>query len=122
TQRLKCEVMLNFPFGNLEGHFRELIDFNASVIGVDFFSTALSSVTDFDTKKGIAVGCIDARNSLLESVDWVVNFVKSVIEKLGDIKQVAVIPNADLEFLPRFTAEDKMKVISEAARRLENGS
>jgi 5-methyltetrahydropteroyltriglutamate--homocysteine methyltransferase len=122
TQRLKCEVMLHFPFGNLEGHFRELIDFNASVIGIDFFSTALSSVTDFDTKKGIAVGCIDARNSLLEGVDWVVNFVRSVIDRLGDIKQVAVIPNADLEFLPRFTAEEKMKVISEAARRLENAS
>ncbi|MBX8631451.1 MAG: hypothetical protein KIY12_06125 [Thermoplasmata archaeon] len=122
SQRLNCEVLLHFPFGNIEGHFREIIDFNASIIGIDFFSTPLSSLTDFDTKKGIAIGCIDARNSLLESADWVASFAKTVVDRLGDIKHVALIPNADLEFLPRSIAEEKMKILSEASRRLEDGS
>lgn len=114
TQRLKCEVMLHFPFGNLAGHFREIIDFNASIIGIDFFSTSLSDITDFDTKKGIAIGCVDGRNSLLEEKDWIISFVRSVTEKLGDLKHLAIIPNCDLEFLPRTIAEEKMRIMSEA--------
>ncbi len=120
TQKLKCDVMIHFPFGNLDGYFRDVMDFNASVIGIDFFSTALSSLKDFDTRKGIAIGCLDARNSLLESVDWVVSFAKSVIERLGDAGHVAIVPSADMEFLPRSIAEDKMKIIGEAAGRLES--
>lgn len=120
TQRLKCEVMLHFPFGNLAGHFREVLDFNASVIGIDFFSTSLSDVTDFDTKKGIGIGCLDGRNSLVEESSWVVSFARSVVEKLGDIERIALIPNCDLEFLPRVTAEEKMKTMAEARRRLES--
>lgn len=121
TQRVRSEVMIHFPFGNLQGHFREIIDFNASVIGIDFFATSLEDVTDFDTKKGIAIGCIDGRNSLVESVDWVTGFAGRVVEKLGDIKHIAVVPNCDLEFLPRAIAEEKMKLMGEAKRRLEHG-
>ncbi|MEM3852126.1 MAG: hypothetical protein QXP70_03915 [Methanomassiliicoccales archaeon] len=117
VQRLTCEIMLHFPFGNLEGHFGEIIDFNANILGIDFYSTPLSSITDFDTKKGIGVGCIDARNSLIEGVDWLVSFAGRVKEKLGDIKHMAIIPNCDLEFLPRAIAEEKMKVMAEAKRR-----
>ncbi len=120
TQKLKCEVMIHFPFGNLEGHFGEAMDFNASVVGIDFFSTPLSSITAFDTSKSIAVGCLDARNSRLESVEWVLGFVRSVVERTGAIDRMAIIPNADLEFLPRSIAEEKMKIIGEAARRLDN--
>jgi len=121
TQRLKCEILLHFPFGNLQGHFREIIDFNADVIGIDFFSTSLADITDFDTKKGIGVGCIDARNSLVEDTDWVVSFVQNVREKLGDINHISIIPNADLEFLPRTVAEEKMKLMGNARKRLEDG-
>lgn len=120
TQRLKSEVMLHFPFGNLAGHFREIIDFNASVIGVDFFATSLADLTDFDTKKGIAVGCLDGRNSLLEDVEWVASFVRSVVEKLGEVRHVAITPSCDLEYLPRAIAEEKMKVMSEARRKAES--
>lgn len=117
TQRLKTQVMIHFPFGNIKGHFREIIDFNAQIIGVDFFSTSLNDVTDFDTKKGIGIGCIDARNSLVETSDWILNFVTMVKEKLGDIKHIMIMPNCDMEFLPRAVAEEKMRVIGEAARR-----
>ncbi len=120
TQRLKCEVMLHFPFSNLAGHFREILDFNASVIGIDFFSTSLSDVTDFDTKKGIAAGCVDGRNSLPEDSGWVKSFVRSVIDRLGDVRQLAIIPNCDLEFLPRPIAEEKMKIMSEAKKKVES--
>ncbi|MBX8637034.1 MAG: hypothetical protein KIY11_01540 [Thermoplasmata archaeon] len=120
TQKLKCEVMIHFPFGKLEGHFKQVMEFNATVIGIDFFSTALSSVTNFDRSKGVAIGCLDARNSRLESVEWVVNFARSVAERIGGVEHVALIPSADMEFLPRSIAEEKMKIIGEAARRLDN--
>ncbi len=119
TQKLKCEVMLHFPFGRLEGHIRQAMDFNASVIGIDFFSTPLSSVADYDGSKGIAIGCLDARNSRLEGVERVLDFAHSVIDRIGGVEHVAIIPSADLEFLPRSIAEEKMKIIGEAARRLE---
>ncbi len=120
TQRLKCEVMLHFPFGNLAGHFREILDFNASVIGIDFFSTSLSDVTDFDTKKGIAIGCVDGRNSLVEDSEWISSFIRSVLDKLGDVSHLAIVPNCDLEFLPRSIAEEKMKIMAEAKQKVEN--
>ncbi len=121
TQRLKCEVLLHFPFANLSGHFREILDFNASVIGIDFFSTSLADITDFDTKKGLAIGCIDGRNSLLEDIDWIQSFVSSVVDRLGDLKHLAVVPNCDLEFLPRSIAEEKMNVMSEVKKKVESG-
>lgn len=119
TQRLKSDIMLHFPFGNLSGHFREIIDFNAAVIGIDFFSTSLSDVTDFDTKKGIAVGCVDGRNSLIEDSDWILSFVRSVVDRLGDVKRLAVVPSCGLEYLPRPIAEEKMRVLAEARKKVE---
>jgi methionine synthase II (cobalamin-independent) len=95
----------------------QLLDFPVDGIGVDFYATPIDSLADCDFNKELGCGCIDGRNSLLETAQGLRGFlekVKAVVEPRG----IVLCPNCDLDFLPRPIAEKKVQVLAEAKAEL----
>jgi 5-methyltetrahydropteroyltriglutamate--homocysteine methyltransferase len=104
-------------FGDASRAIETLLDCPVDAIGVDFYSTSLESLKEHHFDKILGCGCIDGRNSLLESPDD----LKEIILKTRDVLEptdICLTPNCDLEFLPRSVAEKKVRLLSETRRLL----
>jgi 5-methyltetrahydropteroyltriglutamate--homocysteine methyltransferase len=104
-------------FGDASRAIETLLDCPVDAIGVDFYSTTLESLEGHHFDKTLGCGCIDGRNSLLESPSE----LKEIITKVRDAlepRDLYFTPNCDLEFLPRDVAEKKVRLLSEARRLL----
>jgi 5-methyltetrahydropteroyltriglutamate--homocysteine methyltransferase len=99
-------------FGDGSAIIGSVLDYPIDCIGLDFYATSLAALRDYSFEKEIACGCIDGRNSLLESPEESVRFVEKVREELKP-KSVSVCPNCDLAFLPHSIAEAKVRLLSE---------
>jgi 5-methyltetrahydropteroyltriglutamate--homocysteine methyltransferase len=96
-----------------------LLDYPVDCIGLDFYSTSLESLREYSFGKEIGCGCIDGRNSLLESPEDSLRFLKKVREHL-EPKSLSLCPNCDLAFLPHSIAEKKVRLLSEIAEKWGN--
>jgi 5-methyltetrahydropteroyltriglutamate--homocysteine methyltransferase len=92
-----------------------LLESAPDFIGLDFYATSLESILHYDFDKGLGCGCIDGRNSLLESPTELRRFVARVTEKVNP-KELFICPNCGLEFLPYPVAEKKVHILSETKR------
>jgi 5-methyltetrahydropteroyltriglutamate--homocysteine methyltransferase len=104
-------------FGDASRVVETLLDCPVDAIGVDFYSTTLESLKGHHFDKTLGCGCIDGRNSLLESPGE----LKEIIAKVRDDLEptdLYLTPNCDLEFLPRDVAEKKVRLLSETRRLL----
>ena len=104
-------------FGDASRAVETLLDCPVDAIGVDFYSTTLESLKGHHFDKSLGCGCIDGRNSLLESPGE----LKEIIAKVRDDLEptdLYLTPNCDLEFLPRDVAEKKVRLLSETRRLL----
>jgi 5-methyltetrahydropteroyltriglutamate--homocysteine methyltransferase len=107
-------------FRDAAGVLPGLLDTPADVIGLDFVAgpgnwDALKGVR-FEKKLGF--GIVDGRNTRLETPQQVADAVKRVSE-LVPPERLYVNPSCGLEYVPRETAFDKLKVMVEGARRPE---
>lgn len=109
------KTVLQTYFGDASSAIDSLLDFPVDAIGLDFYATSLDSLVDHDFNKELGCGCIDGRNSLLESASGVSRFVADVLDKLHP-KALFLSPNCDLDFLPLTVAEKKVRIIGEAKR------
>ena len=105
-------------FGDAGGILPELLALPVDVIGLDFVAgrgnwDALRGVK-FDKKLGF--GAIDGRNSRLETPEQVAEAVKRVSEFVPP-ERLYVNPSCGLEYVPRETASEKLKVLAEGAKR-----
>ena len=91
-----------------------------SAVGVDFTQTSLRSLekTRFKEKK-LACGCIDGRNSLIESPEWIADFCNEAVKTLKP-EGLVVLPSSELKYLPRMYADEKLKSIGKACKFLES--
>jgi 5-methyltetrahydropteroyltriglutamate--homocysteine methyltransferase len=104
-------------FGDASRAVETLLDCPVDAIGVDFYSTTLESLRGHHFDKTLGCGCIDGRNSLLESPSE----LKEIIAKVRDDLEptdLYLTPNCDLEFLPRDVAEKKVRLLSETRKLL----
>jgi len=107
--------LLQTYFADVSPVIETILDYPVEAIGVDFYSTPLESLMHHDFNKTLGCGCIDGRNSLLESADD----IKELILKLrSDLEPAAILltPNCDMEFLPRSVAEKKLRLLGEAKK------
>lgn len=104
--------LLQTYFGDSSKVIERLLDYPVDSIGVDFYATSLDSFASVDFDKGLGCGCIDGRNSLLESPNDVKKFVSKVREEL-EPKTLFVTPNCDLDFLPQPVAEKKIRLLGQ---------
>ena len=104
-------------FGDASRVLDTLLDCPVDAIGVDFYSTPLESLKEYDFDKILGCGCIDGRNSLLESPSELKKIIVKLREDL-EPTNIYLTPNSDLEFLPRSVAEKKVRLLSETRRLL----
>ena len=104
-------------FGALDGTLNALMRSAVDIVGVDIVSEpkTLSVLKRTKITKELAVGCLDARNTKLESVAELHGIFRAV-RKLAPRGGLYVNPNCGLEFLPHAQALAKVKRLVEAAR------
>jgi 5-methyltetrahydropteroyltriglutamate--homocysteine methyltransferase len=95
-------------------------DLPVDVIGLDFVWGRRNwdelPTTKFDKKLG--AGVVDARGTRLESPDEVADALKRLAEHVPP-ERLYVNPSCGLEYLPRETAFEKLKIMVEGAKRAE---
>ena len=116
TTGLDATTVLHTYFGDASGHAGRLQDLPVDAIGFDFTETDYRALGSGWTK-GVVIGCVDGRRSVLEEPDQIAGLVNRVIEALAP-PSVSVTNNSDLELLPRDLAAEKVRRLGEAAARL----
>lgn len=115
-------VCLQTFFGDFTQTLPEALDFPVDDLGIDLYETSLEKLKEYTFNKGVALGLIDARSSLLEDEKELTAVAKELIESIYPSKtcEVFVCPNCDLEFLPWERAKEKIRVVANVAKNLQN--
>jgi len=120
TQGVPAKTALSTYFGSLNGTLEELQRCRVDVLGVDVVSDpkAIGAVKRQKWAKELALGCLDARNTKLESVTEL-HALFDVVTKRVPKDRLYVNPNCGLEFLPYEQARQKLDRLGEAVRRYD---
>jgi len=118
---VRVRVCLQTFFGDFTQILPEALDFPVNDLGIDLYETNLEKLKEYAFDKGVALGLIDARSSLLENEKELKAVCKELIESIHPSKTgtVFICPNCDLEFLPWERAEEKIRVIAKVAKNLQ---
>jgi len=89
------------------------------VSGIDLVSGEenLAAVEEYGADGALAVGCMNARNTRLESVDELTATVEAALEH-AEPETTYVSPSAGLDFLPWTVMKDKVQRLGEAAEEV----
>ncbi|MEM3699711.1 MAG: hypothetical protein QXL57_02445 [Candidatus Bathyarchaeia archaeon] len=119
---VRVRVCLQTFFGDFSQILPEALNFPVDDFGIDLYETSFEKLKEYTFDKGVALGLIDARSSLLEDEKELTAIAKELIECLYPSKMcdVFICPNCDLEFLPWERAKEKIKMVAEVAKNLEN--
>lgn len=119
--KLPLEVYLHTYFGDSSTILKDLLTLDGVVaIGVDFTQTSLRSLEKIRFKeKALACGCIDGRNSLIESPEWIADFCLEAMKTLKP-QGLVILPSSELKYLPRIYADEKIKSIGKACDILQS--
>jgi len=115
AQGIGGKSIIQTYFGDASRVIETLLDFPVDSIGIDFYATSLDSLKEYDFNKVLGCGCVDGRNSLLETPTELKTFVSRVRESL-EPSDIYITPNCDLEFLPQTVAEKKVRLLGETKR------
>ncbi len=117
--RLDVDIVIHTYFGDSTKILPDLIQLKGvGAIGVDFTQTSLSDIEniEFDGKV-LGCGCVDGRNSLVESPDWIVRYCTDAVKTLKP-SGLLILPSCELKYLPRAYADKKVRSIGRAASLL----
>jgi 5-methyltetrahydropteroyltriglutamate--homocysteine methyltransferase len=109
-------LVLHAYFGDVAPHAERLLRLPVDAIGVDLVETDLAALPS-PWPVGLAAGVLDARRSLVESVDQTVAFVEEVAARL-EPRALFLIPNGDLQLLGPAVAAEKVRLLGRIAARL----
>ena len=112
------KTSLQTYFGDASPVINQLLDYPVDCVGIDFYATSIDSLRESSFSNELGCGCIDGRNSLLETTEDLTRFVSRVRNDL-EPRTMSIGPNSDLQFLPCPVAEKKVRLLAEAKRRLE---
>ena len=104
-------------FGDAAPVLSALLDAPVDEVGFDLFATDLEHLNGRVGAKGLLLGALDGRNSLLEDAEETAATVSRVADRLG-AEAVSVLPSCDLEFLPYEVAVAKGRRLAEVKRLL----
>jgi len=111
------KTALQFYFGDASSFLDNILEYPIDCVGLDLYATCVDSLTEHDFTKELGCGCIDGRNSLLESAEDLKKLIGR-IEEAVEPKSIFLCPNCDLEFLPQTIAEKKVRILSEAKSKI----
>jgi 5-methyltetrahydropteroyltriglutamate--homocysteine methyltransferase len=117
SRGVQAKTALYTYFGSLNGALGQLMRAKVDVIGVDVVSDPRTMAAIKRTKitKELALGCLDGRNTKLESVTELHALI-DLVGKQVPLDRLYVNPNCGLEFLPHTQALAKLKRLSQAVR------
>ncbi len=106
-------------FGEVSKIYEELVEGPADVIGLDLVQGAATwpAIAKHGAKKPLVLGLVDARNTKKEDPAEVAKKVLDLKDRI-DLKTSFLAPSNGLEFLPRATAREKLRILSTAARKV----
>lgn len=104
-------------FGDAAPVLDALLDAPVDDVGFDLFATDLEALNGRAGAKGLLLGALDGRNSLLENAQETAATVGRVADRLG-AEVLSVLPSCDLEFLPYEVAVAKGRRLAEIKRLL----
>ncbi|MEM3788428.1 MAG: hypothetical protein QXN95_00970 [Candidatus Bathyarchaeia archaeon] len=115
-----AKICLQTFFGDFSQIMPEALDFPVDDLGIDLYETSLEKLKGYEFDKGVALGLVDARGSLVEDENELATVAKELIQSIysSKIRDVLICPNCDLDFLPWERAEEKMRVMSRVTKRL----
>jgi 5-methyltetrahydropteroyltriglutamate--homocysteine methyltransferase len=115
TEGLGVRTGLHTCFGDAGPLLAELLEFPVDDVGIDLFATDADRLAGRAGNKGLLIGALDARNSLLEDAAETAETVRRVADRLH-AGSIAVVPNCELEFLPYEVAVAKVRRLGEVKR------
>ncbi len=117
TRGLKATTALYLYFGHLNGLLEPLQTSSVDILGVDVVSDpkAVGAIRKVKWTKQLALGCVDARNTKLESVTEL-HALFNVVSKRIPLDRIYVNPSCGLEFLPYEQAVQKLSRMVEAVQ------
>jgi len=106
------KLALWLTFGDAGPLFEQgLADLPVDAIGVDFYATRVDAIPEgFD--KLLLAGVLDARSSVPEDPAEIASFVPQLHER--GVKEVALVPNGDLQYVSEPVARDKVERLGNA--------
>jgi 5-methyltetrahydropteroyltriglutamate--homocysteine methyltransferase len=110
---VSAKTCLQTFFGDFSKILPHVLDFPVDNLGIDLFATDLEKLRQYQFEKGIALGLINSRNSLVEEKTTVLNLAKDLLNSLypSKIRDVYVCPISDLDFLPWERAKEKIMLL-----------
>jgi methionine synthase II (cobalamin-independent) len=104
-------------FGDASHYVPDIFDvIGTDDVGFDFTQTDPESLSA--TSKGIIAGVADSRSTYLEGIDELKAIVDQVVDKTGS-KKVTLAPSSDLRFIPRVSADQKLRGLATLKQELE---
>jgi 5-methyltetrahydropteroyltriglutamate--homocysteine methyltransferase len=118
AEGIDAKFALYIYFGSIKKLIPNLFDLPVDIIGVDVVSRRenLDLLLESNGKKEIGLGCVDARNTMMEKQSDLLALFEKVTKKIPPDK-IWVNPSCGLEFLPHAEAQRKLKNMVEAAKR-----
>jgi len=117
---LPVKTCLQTFFGDFAQILPDAFEFPVDHLGIDLYETDFEKLEEYSFEKGVALGLINSRSSLIENVNYLVKTATKLLNSIyrSKPKEIFICPNCDLEFLPWEKAEEKMRVVSAIANRI----
>jgi len=117
---LPVRTCLQTYFGDFSSILPEALEFPVNDLGMDLYETNMTELKGYQLGKGVALGCVDYRSSVVEDANESASVAKQIVRLMSSskIRDVFICPNCDLEFLPWERAQQKMKIIGAVAKQL----
>ena len=107
TRGVSLRTGFHTIFGDASHYVPDIFDaIPTDDIGFDFTQTDPDSLSP--TKKGIIAGIADARSTYLEGEEELGAMVEQILDATGS-KRITLAPSADLRFIPRISADEKLR-------------
>ena len=120
TRGLELKTAIYTYFGDISGIDQQFFQLPFKVFGLDFMMGRVNYelIESLPEDKELAAGVMDARNTKMETVDELVDSIRTVSRHVS-LERLYINPSAGLEFLPRPTAQAKLTRLVEGARSAE---
>lgn len=117
TNGIRTKTEICTYFRDVSGLTPELFKLPFDVFGLDFAwgSSNFDLLEGFPVEKELMVGLLDGRNTLLESVEYIVDSIRRISVHVG-IDRLYVSPSCGLDFLPRQNARQKLARLVEGTK------
>jgi 5-methyltetrahydropteroyltriglutamate--homocysteine methyltransferase len=117
---VRVEAHLYTWFGDIDGLYPQILELPFAAIGLDFVKGQANwdVIARQPFTKKLGLGIIDARNTMLESVEQIVGAVRRASVIIPP-DMIYVNPSCGLEYLPREVAEAKLKRMVEGVRQAQ---